>query len=94
MKDGLTLRIITVSSKSEDIFCDCVLLPIAEDSKGRFSGSYGIRQGHAGAVFALSEGSVTAKSEDKAVFSAYISGGFATVENNIVTLTADKVETK
>ena len=53
MSDSLVLKIFCVDRQLEVNDCDCVLLSIAEDAKGRFSGSYGIKKGHAKAVFSL-----------------------------------------
>lgn len=85
----MTLKVITVDGHYEAEGCDYITLDIADDKKGGFSGSYGIRRGHARAVFALREGKITAQAQGKTVFSAASSGGFAAVSNNVVTVVAD-----
>ena len=92
MSDSLVLKIFCVDRQLEVNDCDCVLLSIAEDAKGRFSGSYGIKKGHAKAVFSLCEGPLTARKNGETVFSAEISDGFAAVENNTVSVTAYSVK--
>ena len=90
MRDSLLLKICTVDRQLEKDGCDCVILNIAEDSKGGFSGSCGIRRGHAKAVFALSQGVIRAKAKDEVIFSLDVSDGFATVENDVVTVIVDR----
>ncbi len=91
MKDILTVRFFSVDRQIPDIECDSVRLPVSDNMKGGFSGSYGIRKGHARAVFSLKAGKVVLTSADKTVFSADISDGFATVENNEVCITVDRI---
>lgn len=87
MKDILTVRFVSVDRQILPMECDSVRLPISDNIKGEFSGSYGIKRGHAKAVFSLKEGNVILTSKDKSVFSVQVSDGFATVENNVVTIT-------
>ena len=94
MKDLLSVKFFTVDHQIPDIKCDGIRLPIADKINGDFSGYYGIRKGHTKAVFALSEGEVTATLNDEAIFTAHISDGFAIVENNEVNITVDKVTEK
>lgn len=91
MENHLTVKFFTVDSRMPDIKCDSVCLPVSDSSKGEFSGSYGIKKGHAKAVFSLKAGKVTVNSEGEQVFSADISEGFAIVENNEVRITVDTV---
>jgi len=91
MKDYLTVRIFSVERQLPEIKCDSVQLPIADNLKGEFSGSYGIRKGHAKAVFSLKVGKVFLTQNGKPVFTADISEGFATVDNNDVCITVDRV---
>ncbi|MBQ3137570.1 MAG: hypothetical protein IJB74_08845 [Clostridia bacterium] len=74
--------------------CDSVKLPVADSVSGKFSGSYGIRRGHAKAVFALTEGKIIVSFAEKEIFSAECDGGFATVENDEVRVTADGIKEK
>lgn len=92
MDNHLTVKIFTVDRQLSDIKCDSVCLPVSDNSKGEFSGSYGIKKGHAKAVFSLKAGKVTVSTDGKQVFSANISDGFAIVENNEVRITVDTVE--
>lgn len=92
MKDSLTLKIFTVDRQIEISDCDSIRLNIADDKKGRFSGSYGIKKGHARAVFSLCAGTVTAYKKDEPVFSAETSDGFGMVEDDTVSLTVDTVK--
>lgn len=92
MENHLTVKFFTVDHQIPDIKCDSVCLPVADNSKGEFSGSYGVKKGHAKAVFSLKAGKVTVKAEGEQVFSANISEGFAIVDNNEVKITVDKVE--
>ena len=92
MKDVLTVKIFTVGHRIPDMECDSVRLPISDNVKGEFSGSYGIRKGHAKAIFSLRSGKVILTSGEKTVFEADISDGFATVENNEVCITVNDVK--
>ncbi len=92
MKNSLTLKIITVDRQIEISECDSVRLNIADDKNGKFSGSYGIKKGHAGAVFSLSAGVVTAYRKDELIFSAETSDGFGMVEYDTVSLTVDSIK--
>ena len=92
MKDKLTFTLFTPHRKFTPIECDSVKLSIADSVSGEFSGSYGIRKGHAKAVFALAPGKISVNLNGQEIFSAESQGGFATVENNDVRVTADGVK--
>ena len=92
MKDVLTVKIFTIGNRIPDIECDSVRLPISDNMKSEFSGSYGIRKGHANAVFSLKAGKILLTANKKTVFEADISDGFATVENNEVCITVNNVK--
>lgn len=92
MGNQLTVKFFTVERQISDIKCDSIRIPVSDNSKGEFSGSYGIKKGHARAVFSLKEGKVIANSDGEQIFSADISDGFAIVENDEVRITVDKVE--
>lgn len=92
MGNHLTVKFFTVDRQIPDIKCDNVRIPVSDNSKGEFSGSYGIKKGHARAVFSLKSGKVIANSDGEQIFSANISDGFAIVENDEVRITVDKVE--
>ena len=92
MKDGLTVRIVTVNHQIPDIQCDGVRVPISDSAKGDFSGYYGIKKGHAKAVFSLRAGKITLTKNENTIFTAEISDGFALIENNEVNVIVDKIE--
>lgn len=64
--------------------CDSVILNIADSAGGKFSGSYGIKKGHAKAIFSLAEGEISVRFNGEEIFSTECEGGFATVENDDV----------
>lgn len=88
----MKLKVITVNTQIEKDNCDYITLTVADDKKGGFSGSYGIKKGHAKTVFALGEGKLTAQRQGEVIFSADVSSGFAKVEDNVVTVTVESVE--
>ncbi len=87
----MLLKLILPDSEERDYHCDSVHLPVADDSKGRGGGQYGIRCGHAKAVIALGNGRLTALNKGESIFSVNVSGGFARVEDNIISLVTEKV---
>ena len=91
MGDKLTFILFTPHRRFPSVECDSVKLSIADSVTGKFSGSYGIRKGHAKAVLALAPGRISASVNGKEVFSAESQGGFASVENNEVRVTVDGV---
>ena len=91
MSDLLTVKFFTVNQQTPDIKCDSLRIPISDKINGEFSGYYGIRKGHAKAIFSLKAGKITAILNDKEIFSANIPDGFAIVENNEVSITVDKI---
>ena len=92
MNNVLTVSFFTVDRSIPQMECDSVRLPVSDSIKGCFSGSYGIKKGHARTVFSLKSGRVTVNSDGEQIFTANISDGFAIVENNEVRITVDKVE--
>lgn len=91
MKDKLLLNIYTVDSAYENIECDSVILSIADSSDGSFSGSYGIKKGHAETLFSLKKGKTLAFLKGETVLSAETDDGFAMVKNNTVNVTVDSI---
>lgn len=85
----MKFTLFTPHHKFSPIECDSVKLCISDSSDGKFSGSYGIRKGHAKAVFSLAEGKVTASLNDHEVFSVRCSSGFATIENDNINVVVD-----
>jgi F0F1-type ATP synthase epsilon subunit len=92
MKDVLTVKFFTADRRIPDMECESVRLPVSDNIKGGFSGSYGIRKGHARAIFSLKAGKVALISKESNVFEAEISEGFATVENNEVCIIVNSVK--
>ena len=91
MNDVLNVSFFSVEKQIRDIKCESVRLPVADSINGDFSGFYGIKKGHAKAIFSLKAGTVVLNSDEKAVLSVDISDGFATVENNEVSINVDSV---
>lgn len=89
MANTLTFKIFTVDRQLPPLECDYVKLNIADDKNGKFSGSYGIKTGHAKAVFSLSEGTITIYKNNEIILSAETSNGFAMVEDNVVSVTVN-----
>ncbi len=92
MENHLIVKFFTVDHQISDMKCDSVCLPVSDNSKGEFSGFYGVKKGHAKSVFSLKAGKVTVNADGEQIFSADISDGFAIVENNEVRITVDRLE--
>ena len=88
----MQLIIATPKGSISPIECDSVHLNISDDSKGKNGGNYGIRKGHVKALFSLEEGNISALLKGETVFSTKVSDGFATVENDIITVVVEKCE--
>lgn len=91
MKD-MKLILFTPQRQLPTVECDSVKLNVADSVSGKFSGSYGIRKGHAKAVFTLKEGRISASLNNQEVFSAECGEGFATVDGDEVRVTVDSVK--
>lgn len=87
----MQLIIDTPKGASSPIECDSVHLTVCDDSTGKNGGSYGIRKGHIKSLIALEEGKITALLNNETVFSAENGKGFATVENDVVTVVVEKI---
>ena len=85
----MTLRLLTPTGTSAETACDSVLLTQRDSVDGRGGGLVGIREDHAPAVIALGDGSVSASLGSRTVFRAAVSGGFASVQDNVVTVITD-----
>ena len=88
----LTLKVVTPTGTLPSITCDSVHLWVAEDQKGGRGGAYGIRKGHVASLLALQEGTASAYLANQTVFSATCGKGFATVQNDTVTLVVEWCE--
>lgn len=92
MKDRLTFTLFTPHRTLAPLECDSVRLCIADSVTGKFSGSYGIRKGHAKAILSLAAGRISVSLDGKEIYSVQCDGGFATVENNEVRVIADGIK--
>ena len=88
----MKFTLFTPDRKSETLECDSVKLSVADRTDGKFSGSYGIRSGHAKAVFSLAEGRISVSLNGQEIFSAECQGGFAKVENDDVRVVVDGIK--
>ncbi len=86
----LTLKIVSKNGSSTPVECDSVHLTVCDDNNGCGGGSMGIRQGHVKSLISVDYGPITAYIEGKEIFSCKTDGGFATVENDIVTVVTEK----
>lgn len=91
MKDKLTFILFTPECSFMPMECDSIKLNVADSISGKFSGSYGIRKGHAKAVLALAPGNISVRLDGKDIFLAESGGGFVSVENNEVRVVSDGV---
>ncbi len=89
MEHELTLKIVTAHGGLDPVACQSVHLPLCDGANGHGGGSYGIRHGHVKALFALAHGRVEALAEGKAVLTGQCGGGFASVEDNTVTVVTE-----
>ncbi len=90
--NNLILIIATPNGSLPPIECDSVHLTVCDDAKGKNGGSYGIRKGHVNAIFSLESGKTTALLNGETVFSANTSNGFATVNQDTVTVVIENYE--
>ena len=85
-------KIVTPHESIGPLSCDSLKFLIADGKRDKQGGSYGIRKGHAEALFALDAGKTEAFIDGKIVFSAETDGGFAKVTPTLVTLVVDSVK--
>lgn len=88
----LTLKIVSKNGSSPVVECDSIHLTVADDTTGKGGGSMGIRPGHIKSLISLGRGGVTAYIDGKEIFSCMTDVGFATVENDNVTIVTEKIE--
>ncbi len=88
-KKFITLVGVFPDSPPEKVICDHVSLTVKDSLSGKNGGQYGIRPGHASAVFLLDEGPVEAYLEGKLIWSKRTSEGFAKMMNNTLTLVTE-----
>ncbi len=89
----LTLKVITPTGATDNVSCDSIILTIADSSQSKGGGLYGIRTGHADAIFATDKGKITAKKDGKTVFEEEYGAGFADCRENTVTVITEKINT-
>lgn len=71
--------------------CECVNFCINADKEDGDFGSYGVKKGHADAVFSIGEGIVSIKKAGKVLYSAKNSAGFAVMDKGILNITLEQV---
>ncbi len=90
----MKFTLFTPHKQFPSVECDTVKLNIVDSVSGEFSGSYGIKKGHARAIFSLAEGEVSVSLKGDEIFSAKCEGGFATVENDDVRVSVHGIKEK
>ena len=88
---ALTLRIITPDEPMRELVCEAIRLTVKDDANGRGGGLYGIHPGHAPLLVAFGYGELTATTGGETVLHAVTGEGFARVERDCVTVTAESV---
>ncbi len=88
----MTLRLLTPSGAAASAACDSVQLVMRPNAEGQKGGLVGIKRDHTAAVIALDSGPVLAALEGKPVLRASVSGGFASVRDNVVTVLSETVQ--
>ena len=87
---ALTLKVLTPAGGFDAIPCDSVTIVVRDNAKGEGGGSMGIRKGHIEAVAMLeANSSVKARSDGAEVAVFTVSGGFAGVKSDTVTVVAE-----
>ncbi|MBR4881568.1 MAG: hypothetical protein IKU19_06510 [Clostridia bacterium] len=87
----LTLKIVSKEGVSTPVECDSVHLKVCDNTLGQGGGSMGIRPGHIKSLISVERGPVVAYLDGKEIFSLDTDGGFATVENDNVTIVTEKI---
>ena len=89
---ALTLRLLTPTGIASETKCDSVRLCLRDNEEGKGGGMVGILRNHAPAVMAMGKGPVRGSLGGKAVFSAQVDGGFASVRDNVITVITDSAD--
>lgn len=85
-KKSLLLTVAYPDRTPEKLTCDTVTITVQDNKKGRGGGLYGIRPGHAPALFALDSGKAEARLDGVTVFRRTLGTGYARVEDNRITV--------
>ena len=85
----LILNIVTPNGARDPVQCDSIRLMICDDLNGKGGGSYGIRAGHAKSLLSVDKGVITAFLSGQNVLTGKSGAGFATVEQNTVTVVTE-----
>lgn len=91
---GLQVRVLTPKGEERLPECDSLHLNLAPDANGRGEGSIGIRRGHVPALIALAPGRAEAFLGGIPVWSGELGRGVASVRNDVVTITVEKIKKK
>ncbi len=89
--NGLTLVMITPEGEKARLSCSHVTLFAKDNAKGEGGGSFGIRRGHLPALAALEKDSPVEAKTDSGVVRFRVDGGFAGVEDDVVTVVTEKL---
>lgn len=84
--EALTLKIVTPEGEKAHCTCDGIRLRIPDDQNERNGGWVGIHPGHTPALMALTQGEVLVYRDGQEVERILIQGGFASVQENVVTV--------
>lgn len=87
---SLTLKVVTPTGEKEAVTCDSVHLSVQDNGQGKGGGRYGIRSGHVQALLSVAADRVEALQKGKVVLAGQCGNGFATIENNTVTLVVEQ----
>ena len=90
--DNIILIIVTPSGSMEPIECDSVHGTVGDDLNGNGGGSYGIRPGGLKALYSLDAGELKAYLDGGLVLYGKSGTGFATFEDNTVTVVTESFE--
>ncbi len=85
----LVVEIITPDGTKFKGSCTYVQFNVADNSKGNYVGSYGIRAGHTKAIFALEKGLMKVFNDNSLILNCECGEGFATIDENSVFLVVE-----
>ena len=86
----LVLKVITPAGSFGPYRCQSVRLNASDDAEGSGGGSCGIRPGHIESLISVEKGPLTAYSGGEVILSAECGNGFATVEDDVVTVVIEE----